>query len=466
MILPVSYWYDTSSQMFWYKCVFIAELVVAEALFLFRLKRKPHFWLRVVLACCCLFQVSVFVPIISYSAWYNAFVFMALFLFTLLFARFCFEESWKTLIFCCVAGYTMQHVAFETYSFIGHLFNLEQAANVYVSDGTLSIVSSPATFLTFVGSHYFVYFILYLLFGRQIKRGEPLELKSITLLMVIIVISLSNIALSSLVTYKAYDPYNKSAVVLLDFYNVLCCILILYIQFKLVLYRNLETELSVERRLRRLEAEQYAMSKENIRLINMKCHDLKHQIRSIGNGNVVDRSVLKQIEDAVSIYDGTFHTGNDALDIILTEKSLVANEHNVRLTCSTNAVPLTFMREADIYVLFGNALDNALRAVANLPEDKRVVSLTIKEHGNMTSVDVRNYFAGELRWQDGLPQTTKQNDGYHGYGMHSMREVVESYDGELVVSTDGDVFSVNMLFFTDHTHNSDGTQPARDLPLC
>jgi len=113
------------------------------------------------------------------------------------------------------------------------------------------------------------------------------------------------------------------------------------------------------------------------------------------------------------------------------------------------------MKESDIYVLFGNALDNALRAVNTLGEDKRVISLSVKRRGQMTSVDVRNWFDGELKWVGGLPQSTKQADGYHGYGMQSMREVVEKYGGELVIGTDNGVFSVNMLFLDSSSSDVD-----------
>ena len=451
----LSVWYDTSSQLFWYKLVFMIELLFAETLFVLKLKRRPYFVLRVVFVVALLLRFSLLVPVLDYSAWYNALMFFVMFAASVLAIKFCFDESWKSIVFCAIAGYTVQHVAFTFYSILGIVFDFATSDNVYVSDGVLSIFANASTFTAFVGCHFFVYFVLYIFFGSRIKQGEPLELKSLTLLWVVIVISLSNIALSSIVTYTCYEPFNRNAVLMLDAYNVFCCLLSMYIQFKLLVYRRLETELDVEKRLRRLESEQYAMSKENIRLINMKCHDLKHQIRTIGRGSVVDGEVLRQIEEAVSIYDGTFRTGNDALDIILTEKSLVANEQNVRLSCSVNCVPLTFMKESDIYVLFGNALDNALRAVNTLAEDKRVISLSVKRRGEMTSVDVRNWFDGELTWSGGLPQSTKQADGYHGYGMQSMREVVEKYGGELVIGTDNDVFSLNMLFLDSSLRNGD-----------
>ena len=107
------------------------------------------------------------------------------------------------------------------------------------------------------------------------------------------------------------------------------------------------------------------------------------------------------------------------------------------------------MKDSDVYNLFGNAIDNAMRAVSALEEGKRAISISVKQKGSMTSVDIRNWFEGELSFKDdGLPCSTRESDGYHGFGMISMREIVERYSGEFVVSTEGNVFSVDMLFFS------------------
>ncbi len=441
-------WYNTASQLFWYRPIFMIELLAAEALFCLRIKRKTYFPLRLAIAVIFCFRFSFLVPIVSYDAFYNALMFFAMFAVTIPFMKFCFNESWKGILFCAFAGYGVQHVAFQTYDILSLAFYFNPSASVYVSNGTLTFLDNAATFTTFVGCHLFLYFFMYLIFGTRISKNMPLDLKNITLLVVVIIISLSNIVLSSIVTYTCYDPYNRDALMMLAFYNIFCSCLTMYIQFKLLRFRNLERDLDVEKRLRRVEEEQYALSQENVRLINMKCHDLKHQIRAIGK-NVLDGEVLEEIENAVSIYDSTFKTGNDALDIILTEKSLLCMAQGIRLTCASNTIPLRFMKDSDVYNLFGNAIDNAMRAVSALEEGKRAISISVKQKGSMTSVDIRNWFEGELSFKDdGLPCSTRESDGYHGFGMISMREIVERYSGEFVVSTEGNVFSVDMLFFS------------------
>ena len=56
--------------------------------------------------------------------------------------------------------------------------------------------------------------------------------------------------------------------------------LLIYLQKELFYNSAMRQELAVMNLLWKKEQEQYRLSKENIALINHKCHDLKHQIRA------------------------------------------------------------------------------------------------------------------------------------------------------------------------------------------
>ena len=104
------------------------------------------------------------------------------------------------------------------------------------------------------------------------------------------------------------------------------------------------------------------------------------------------------------------------------------------------------IREADLYTLFGNAIDNAAEAVMKLPEEKRVISLTTGETGELFSVNIRNFYRGSVSFEGGLPVTTKGDSDYHGFGMKSIKRIVEKYGGDLSVVAGDGVFNLNMLF--------------------
>lgn len=187
---------------------------------------------------------------------------------------------------------------------------------------------------------------------------------------------------------------------------------------------------------------QYRLSAETIDIINRKCHDIKRQLRALrfkdeGEGE----EIVRGIEQDVTIYDAASETGNPALNTILSEKRLYCAAHGISLTCTADGAALSFLDPVDIYVLFGNLLDNAIEAVERLEDaEKRVISLTACTRGGFLLVRTDNYFSGGLRLEDGLPQTSKENKAYHGFGVRSIRHIAEKYGGAFSVEAEEDVF--------------------------
>lgn len=153
---------------------------------------------------------------------------------------------------------------------------------------------------------------------------------------------------------------------------------------------------------------------------------------------------MRQIVNSVNIYDSAFKTGNEALDIILTEKNFICMSEGIRLTCVADGKVFEGFKPSDVYALFGNALDNAIEAVRGLDEDRRIVKITQKIRSGVCCIYVENYFNGTLQFKDELPET--QNDkNFHGFGMKSMRYILSRYGGSLAATAKGGVFTLKML---------------------
>ncbi|MCR4698332.1 MAG: GHKL domain-containing protein [Bacilli bacterium] len=66
----------------------------------------------------------------------------------------------------------------------------------------------------------------------------------------------------------------------------------------------------------------------------------------------------------------------------------------------------------------------------------------------------KNYYTGELLFRNGLP-ITKKNTDYHGYGFKSMHSLVNKYYGKMKISTDKDVFILEIFFSLHHNNKQD-----------
>lgn len=227
---------------------------------------------------------------------------------------------------------------------------------------------------------------------------------------------------------------------------VFCCILSLFMQFGLLEQSRLNEENLALEQLIKENAKQYELSKKTVEIINMKCHDLKHRILELEQAGNADHGQLEEIRKAVDIYDGLAKTGCQPLDIILSEKNLLCEKYQIKFSYMIDGEKLTGIKSGDIAAIFGNALDNAIECAAELPVEKRIISLIGYARQDVLGIHIENYCEDELEFRNGLPVSTKGDDNYHGFGMKSIQYVVEKYGGNLVANLEEKIFSVDIIF--------------------
>jgi signal transduction histidine kinase len=193
---------------------------------------------------------------------------------------------------------------------------------------------------------------------------------------------------------------------------------------------------------------QYEYEKNNIEMINVKCHDLKHQLAAM-KGKIYEEQI-DELTGLIDIYDSSIKTGNEALDVVLTQKNFYCSRHGIRLTCLLNGKNYDFIPRHELYALFTNIIDNAIEAVENLPEEKRKISITECNVKGFLTVREENCFAGDLKINDGLP-VSKKNSTEHGFGVKSMKLIAEKYGGGVSVNTEGDIFVLDIYFCNPET---------------
>lgn len=191
------------------------------------------------------------------------------------------------------------------------------------------------------------------------------------------------------------------------------------------------------------DRKRYQQMKENIDVINMRCHDLKHQLDDF-SGKLTDTE-LESLRDAMNIYDRNIKTGSEVLDVVIYLSQLTCEKEGIELTCLADGSALGFMNTSHIYSLFNNAIGNALEAVCKLEErEKRVVSLSVAQCSGQVIIEVTNFFDGVFTQSGDRPRTTKRDKGRHGFGIMSMRYVAELYGGSMSIQTQRDIFNLRV----------------------
>lgn len=80
----------------------------------------------------------------------------------------------------------------------------------------------------------------------------------------------------------------------------------------------------------------------------------------------------------------------------------------------------------------------------NTGEGKRRLSLKARLVGDALCIEVENTFAGEVKEAKGRLVTTKEKAEGHGYGLRSVRDVVELYGGHIQISHEDGIFRVTI----------------------
>ena len=431
---------------------FLFELYVFTALFTFRLNRKRLFLLRLFAGLAVMLVIGygamVVYHFIGLTVWGRVLIYFVLFVCVIAHCRICFAESMWMVLFSCDMAYAAQNLVYKIY------LTLWCAA--------LNFGIFPAGYPAFVFKIcYYTFFLLcaagvYFLFARRTYKfllHRKQDYRTIIVSFVILAITVilcsiedvSFLPLSVGVENRFDEPLLYHIRQAGNLFSIACCVVVLLYLSGLLEKRDLQEEIDrMQYNMKQME-QQYAISKDTIEQINIKCHDMRHKVRSLIGGNAPDE-LDRDLAEAIKIYDANIRTGNKILDVILTEKSLYCERNDITLSCMVDGDKLGFMRESDLYCLFGNIIDNAIEAVRAIGDmDKRVIDITAKAHGDMLIVQEENYFTGKLTFDDGLPVTTKADKAYHGYGMKSIRMIARAYGGEMTAGVDGDKFRLSVL---------------------
>ncbi len=427
----------------------IVKLALATWLFSHTLPRRPSFSARFVVVLVTVGCLAAAMPIMGFSVFPTltddfSFVaavlqFVAVLAVDIVLQRALFSCSVWTSTFCCSMAYLLENLSSAAERAMGTFFPSSSYPPPLLETSLKYWLISAVVFAA-----------AYLLLIRRIEKNGLLQISDPVMVVSAALVIIVNMVLDLVIKDVSVPDFAlpRRYTEALSWIYILVCVYLMYSLFEIIYTRRLRLEVATSERLRAAEARQYELSRANIEAINLKCHDIKHQIRALGgDGQAIDERVLADMEREVEVYDSAVKSGNDALDTILTEKGLVCQRDGITLSCIADGAALGFMDAVDLYSLFGNALDNAIEAVERLDDpERRSVSVIVRRAGDMVSVHVENFFDGQVRFgDDGLPVTRKEDQANHGFGTRSMRLIVERYGGTISANVTDDVYHVNAL---------------------
>ncbi len=226
------------------------------------------------------------------------------------------------------------------------------------------------------------------------------------------------------------------------------CALVNMILNEQLSYRIRQNDLIRVENLARKQYNQYLNSLNTIETVNRKYHDLRHIIRGIESMNSISeiKSYVKTIYDEIKGYELIFNTGNNTLDVILSERMQESRQKGVEMHVHADGTDWGAISDADIATIFGNALDNAIEnTLQNHDGSTRLIDVRAGRVKDMLIARFENQYTHSLMKRQEKLITTKVDAQNHGYGLQSIEMIIRKYDGEMNINAENGSFVLTVI---------------------
>ena len=223
------------------------------------------------------------------------------------------------------------------------------------------------------------------------------------------------------------------------FLTQLYCLTLLYLQTELFKKSAMQKEMDTLNLLYERQRQQYQIARQNVQIINRKCHELKVQIADLRrlNPEAAAAQNVTEAERAVQLYDATADTGNEVLDVVLTEKAMLCEAQHITLNCVADGSAVTFVEPGDLYALFSNALDQAIDAAARqMDEPRRMIDLLVCKRQGFIVINVI---------APAVTETPTRTARQHHYEQKVMRRIVQKYNGTMTKENQNTLSAVKIV---------------------
>lgn len=161
-------------------------------------------------------------------------------------------------------------------------------------------------------------------------------------------------------------------------------------------------------------------------------HDLRHHMNFLQN--CINE---KRYDEALSYMEGICedleshriirYCADETLNLIFSSYAEKAKSEDITTVISVSAYDFSRFQSADLCSLFANAIENAIKACAEVPDPAdRSIDLRVYEKNSRLCINMSNTCSGLPEFQNGIPITREKG---HGIGVKSMISIIDKYGG-------------------------------------
>lgn len=181
--------------------------------------------------------------------------------------------------------------------------------------------------------------------------------------------------------------------------------------------------------------------------LNAYLVDLKATLQS-GRTWEAESKIDRMLKQNQVYQNEVSRSGNLVIDSLINYKHSLAQKEGIDMKYYVLVPDTLPYNGADLCVILGNLLDNAIEAVGNLAPNCRYVDISISLIKGSISIMIQNPYKGNIRKNsNGQILTSKPDRKNHGIGLKSVRYAVDKYNGELLIDHDNEIFKATALLY-------------------
>lgn len=176
-------------------------------------------------------------------------------------------------------------------------------------------------------------------------------------------------------------------------------------------------------------------------------HDMRHHLNMLDGLLSAGRpdeatAYIKNVQADIEAITPRRFCENHLVNLLCSSFTDKAQRQGAVLTVDASLPNDVAISDTELCSLLSNGLENALHAVADLPADRKHISLYCGVRQNKLLIEIRNPCAGPIAMRDGLPISDREG---HGYGCRSIQAIAQRNGGLCVFSAQQGQFLLQIM---------------------
>ncbi len=177
-------------------------------------------------------------------------------------------------------------------------------------------------------------------------------------------------------------------------------------------------------------------------------HDLQNELAGILHQleNNQSEEAITHIKDQLNLLESNkknLFSGYNAIDTLLKSKEKIANAKGISLESNIQLNNTLHIDTIDLFIILGNALDNAIEATHKVKNHSKVITVSAKNQGDSLLIVVKNPVDNMVDVTQLISSKTDFDN--HGFGIIQMKNLTQKYNGDVFFECTEEQFKTTIL---------------------